>query len=99
MKHDGFVCLHNAQLGEREQELSLVSSQLLQLQSDFQYNLQLLDSRDAELDQYDEKIAVATEQLQLKSCEVEAARAKAIEAQQGLSQTFLISGCLLFCML
>ena len=45
------------QAREREDQLRVLSSSYLRLKSDFEYNVQLLDARDAELAQRDAELA------------------------------------------
>lgn len=71
------------QVAEREEQLGAVSRQLLQLQADFQYNLQLLDNRDAELGQYDARVDALTALLQEKQHEAERFQKAATDAQKG----------------
>ncbi|KAK9824627.1 hypothetical protein WJX72_011837 [[Myrmecia] bisecta] len=56
MRLESFRALET-QLAERERQLEDTSNKLLLLQQDFEYNLQLLDGRDEELERYDAEFA------------------------------------------
>ncbi len=71
------------QLTEREEQLSTVSSRFLQLRQDFEYNLQLLDGRDAELMQYEAEVEGLQSGLEQQGCLVEELQASLSKAQTG----------------
>ncbi len=56
---------------------------LQQLQQDFDYNLQLLDSRDAELEQCDATFAAAVADIAKKDSVLEELRCAMVAAQSG----------------
>ncbi|BDA40384.1 probable NF-kappa-B essential modulator at N-terminal half [Coccomyxa sp. Obi] len=73
-------------LHEREQQLTTVSSRFLQLQQDFQYNLQLLDGRDAELSQFEAEVEGLQSALEQKGCMVDELQALLTQAQTDLER-------------
>ncbi len=75
-----------AQLLEREQQLTIVSSRFLQLQQDFQYNLQLLDGRDAELGQFEAEVEGLQSALEQKGSVVDELQASLTQAQTGQAE-------------
>lgn len=55
------------QVKEREEQLRILSDSYIQLKSDFEYNVKLLDSRDAELAKREADLAESGRQLQVQS--------------------------------
>ncbi|EIE22162.1 hypothetical protein COCSUDRAFT_55861 [Coccomyxa subellipsoidea C-169] len=80
--------VHNLEqkLAEREEQLSTVSSRFLQLRQDFEYNLQLLDGRDAELMQYEAEVEGLQSGLEQQGCLVEELQASLSKAQTDLER-------------
>ncbi|CAL8467325.1 g6862 [Coccomyxa elongata] len=73
-------------LHEREKQLTTVSSRFLQLQQDFQYNLQLLDGRDAELSQFEAEVEGLQSALEQKGSMVDELQASLTQAQTDLER-------------
>lgn len=62
------------QAKEREEQLRILSNSYIQLKADFEYNVQLLDGRDAELMQRDAELS--ERDAQLAECDAQLAQAQ-----------------------
>lgn len=58
--------------------------QFLHLQQDYEYNLQLLDGRDAELERYDKEFDTNTQELAAKTNLISQLHARLAKAESGL---------------
>ena len=71
------------QAREREDQLHVLSGSYLRLKSDFEYNVQLLDGRDAELAQRDAELAQSAEEQQKQSLACERLQGELTKAHEG----------------
>lgn len=58
--------------------------QFLHLQQDYEYNLELLDGRDAELDRYDKDFDTIRQELAAKDSLISQLHARLAKAESGL---------------
>lgn len=58
--------------------------QFLHLQQDYEYNLQLLDGRDAELERYDKEFDANAQELAAKNSLISQLHARLAKAESGL---------------
>ena len=65
-----------------------VHLQFLHLQQDYQYNLELLDGRDAELEQYDKNFDCSRQELAARDAVISQLRTGLAKADSGASSGF-----------
>jgi chromosome segregation ATPase len=73
------------QLGDTQAQYQHLQSQFEELKGDFQYNLQLLAERDAELEQADTAASSAAAELAAKANTVKQLQSQLAQAQSGTS--------------
>jgi chromosome segregation ATPase len=73
------------QLGDTQAQYQHLQSQFEELKGDFQYNLQLLAERDAELEQADTAASSAAAELAAKANTVTQLQSQLAQAQSGTS--------------
>lgn len=75
--------LCTAQLADAQVQYQALQLQCEELKADFQYNLQLLAERDAELEQADAAAASAAAELAAKAANIKQLQAQLEQAQSG----------------
>jgi DNA repair exonuclease SbcCD ATPase subunit len=74
-----------SQLAEREVALAAVGSELEVLRSDFEYNLEVVDERDAQLDRLESVVDSLAHDVQSRDTDLEAARVRVTRLETALA--------------
>lgn len=82
------------QLGDAQAQYQQLHSQFEELKGDFQYNLQLLAERDAELEQADTAASSAAAELAAKANTITQLQSQLAQAQSGTPRLLPLAPCM-----